>query len=517
MTSLARSIFHGVPPRFTRSLVLPIFACLFTTQVPAQSADPAPVLQQAREAARQDRNRDSALLFERAISLAPDRRAEFLPEYADQLTYSGSAREAVAFYQEALKGAQGEPRLRLLRGLGLALLWSDQPVRASGIYEEYLRARPDDTDATRNLARSLLWSERKRTAAELLQAHLREHPNDQEARVLLAQSLAWRGLPHAASEVLDHAGLAGNAGALALRNELRPSLRARTQADAHRSTQSDRLEIETLRFGHEVPVASARGAAGLRLSRMGYESVATGEAVRVARASAHGRWRFSEAAEINAELGRENISPEGSASFGKLVYAGWITWWAGDALRLDLSSSRQTFDNLRSLRLGLTLVQNGVSVDLTPDERQRYNVRLERGLYSDGNRRSSAHASGEWRWSLRPPLWLGVRHSRSSFAARLDNGYFNPDRVDVTQATLRFSHRFASAWDLEAFVAAGREHAVPDGSKPAYDASLALGYRVSPATRLEARAQRFTSRTQVSGGVGGFERTTFGLRLDQGW
>ncbi len=112
----------------------------------------------AREAARNDRNHDAADFFARAIELAPDRRDGLLQEYADQLTYSGRAATAVGLYREiiATRFAGREPDRPLQSALGLALLWSDQPVAARKIFESLLAADPDDPHARRSLADALV-------------------------------------------------------------------------------------------------------------------------------------------------------------------------------------------------------------------------------------------------------------------------------------------------------------------------------------------------------------------------
>ncbi|MBL0419000.1 tetratricopeptide repeat protein [Ramlibacter sp. AW1] len=497
-------------------------ALVISCGVPLQAQEADQLLQQAREAARQDRNRASADLFEQLLRQAPHRRPELLPEYADQLTYSERARQAVPLYREALAtGAVDAPqRQRLLKGLGLALLWSDQPGEAGGVYRELLREQPGDLDAQRNLARALSWSGRQREAIAVLEPLLQQRPDDREARVQLAESQQWMGRPDLARRTLADSRLEGDEKAARLRDEGIRSTRPRTWVDAQRSSQSDELDIRQWRLGHEASLADGRGAAGLRLTQLDFERGDGTDDVRLTRPSVFGRWRFSDAAELNAELGAERIDPRGTPSFDRWIYASWFTWWPGDQVRIDFSSSRTTFDNLRSLRQGLTAVQNGASVDFTPSERQRYNLRLERGIYSDGNRRWAGQASGEWRMRLKPEVWLGVRHGRQDFEQQLDNGYFNPDRVRVTQATARLQHRLpaeAGPWDVTAFLALGREDAVPDGSKPAWDASLAIGRQLTRDTRLEARVQRFSSRTQSAGGTSGFERTTVGLRLEQRW
>lgn len=108
----------------------------------------------ARSDAQNDRNRRSADRFARAIKLAPERRGELLREYADQLTYSGRAAEAVVLYRELIATKhRGRPTpADLLTAQALALLWSDQQNAAIRVYERVLKLQPEDEDARRHVA-----------------------------------------------------------------------------------------------------------------------------------------------------------------------------------------------------------------------------------------------------------------------------------------------------------------------------------------------------------------------------
>lgn len=470
----------------------------------------------ARAAARADRNREAADLFARALAQAPERRRELLQEYADQLNYSGRSRAAIPLYREALQAPHsGEERLRLLKGLGLAYLWTDQPSLARPVFETLVREQPDDGDASRNLGRALSWSGRQREAVAHLQRHLAAHPGDDEARVIMAQAQAWLGRPDSAATTLAQLR-APRADAQKLAADLDRARAPHTIADVQRSTQSDHLDIRAERLGQTASFAQGRGTAGVRIDHIAYDQQDGGDSARVDRPMLLGRYRFSDAAELNAEIGQERIRPLTGPDHSPTVYASWLTLWPNDLWRVDLSTNRNTFDNLKSLRLGITARQVGWSTDFTPTERQRYTVRLEHADYSDGNTRRNAQFEAEYRWRTHPDAWFGVRHTRIAFARQLDNGYFNPLDFESTQATARIAWRpdgDDGRWDVAATAAIGREHANPDGSKPAHDASLRVGWRVDPRTRVEARAQRFSSLTTSSG----FARTTFGLSLDRSW
>lgn len=505
--------------RMGMALFLTLFLCAFALPLAAgaqANAAESALVEAARLAARTDRNRESADLFEQAILAQPDRRRDLLPEYADQLLYSGRSAQAVLLYTEALKApASRDERLRLLKGLGLALLWTDRPGRAREVFEAVVREQPNDHDARRNLGRAMSWSGRQREAVDHFQLLLREHPQDQEARVQLAQAQAWLGLPDEAAQTLTQV-TEPREDARKLREELQRSAAPRTVVDAQSASQSDRLNMRALRLGHAISFAEGRGSVGVRIDRLDYERDDGSDSARVTRPMMHARYRFNRSLEINGEAGREHIQPTGSPAMEPTVYATWLTWWPSDLFRFDFSANQGTFDNLQSLRLGLTSAQRGVSVDFTPSERERYTLRLERGHYSDGNSRGWGQAEVEYRWSSQPQAWIGLRHTRFEFERQLNNGYFNPLTFESTQVTLRtlwLPDGAGGRWDVAGYLALGRENAVPDGRKPAYDVSLRAGWKLDRQTRIEGRAQRFSSRTTSAG----FARTIVGINLDRSW
>ena len=474
------------------------------------------LVQAARVAAQTDRNRESAHLFAQAIALAPERRRELLQEYADQLTYSDRSSQAVPLYEHVLVAPRSQDeKLRALKGLGIAYLWSDRPSQARSVFQTFLRENPADQDVRRNLGRALSWSGRQREAIAYLQQLLSDHPDDQEARLQLAQSQAWMGRHDLATQTLE--GVTANReDASKLREELARATAPRTVVDAQQSKQSDQLNIRSVRLGHALSFQDGRGAAGFRLERTEYEREDQSDSAEVSRPVVHGRYRLSDAFEINAEVGRERINPRGGPARDATVYSSWLTWWPSDLFRFDLSTSRSSFDNLQSLRLGITAQQNALSMDFTPSERQRYSGRIERASYSDGNARRGSQLQAEYRLFPHPEAWVGVRHTRFTFDRQTNNGYFNPLTFYATQLTLRSTWRPdgpEGRWELGANAAFGGEHAQPDGNKPASDFSLRAGYKIDAETRLEIRLQRFSSLTSASG----FSRNTFGLTLARTW
>lgn len=469
----------------------------------------------ARAAARENRNAQSARLFEQAIAQEPQRRRELLRELADQLTYSNRARDAIPLYEEVLGSplSAGET-LQARKGLGLALLWTDQPTRARAVFEQVLQQDEGDADASRNLGRALSWGGRQREAVAHLHQHVLRHPQDAEARVILAQAQAWMGRGDRAATSLQGVD---REDAGRLRAQMAADQAPRTVLEGQRSVQSDDLRIDAWRVQHAVGLAQGRGMLGLRLERFDYEREDGSDSAQVSRPMLLGRWRFSDALEWNVEAGRERITAQGTPSSEFTAYSTWLTLWPHDVLRVDISSSRSDLDNLRSLRLGLTHQDHGLSTDFTPTERQRYTARWQQSRYSDGNARRWSEVEAEYRWWTHPDAWVGLKHTRFRFERLLNNGYFNPLHFESTQVSLRtrwLPAGDAGPWVVEARVALGRERADNEGDKGSYDVELRGRYRLDPQTSLVAHAQRFSSRTASSTG---FARSTFGIRLERSW
>lgn len=493
---------------------------VWTFAVQASSAQPQPsasaLVEQARDAAKRDQNANSADLFARIIAQDPSRRRELLAEYADQLTYSKRPAQAVPIYEEILQEPRSsEERERAQKGLGLALLWSDQPSRASKVYAQILADHPQDRNAQRSLVRALSWSGRQREALVRANEILAMHPEDDETRTMAAQALSWMGRPDRASETLGSA-VDKREDALRLDRQLKIDQAPRALLDSRGSTQSDGLDIRNWRAAQSVTFAQGRGTAGLRVDHTDYRQTKSRDSASVVRPGAYGRYRFSDSLELNAELGQDRIRMADGTVQDLGVWSSWLTWWPDDVLRFDLSTNRDTFDNLKSLRLGITARQHGLSMDFKPTDRQRYTVRVSRSNYSDSNIRDWGQLETEYRWRTHPDIFAGLRYTQFSFSTLLDNGYFNPLRYRSTQVTLR------TIWTpggdegrlhLEGGLALGREVADPGGSKPANDASLRFIYDINPQTQLALRAQRFTSRTADSG----FARGLLGLSLKHAW
>ncbi|MBB3021566.1 tetratricopeptide (TPR) repeat protein [Microvirga lupini] len=117
----------------------------------------------ARQAAERTRNADAASFFRRAIETAPQRRQELLPEYADQVAYSGNPAGAVPLYREALRDGQRPEveRRRVRRGLAFAFLWSNQFREAIAAWQPLFRENPRDEEARKAFSDALVGAARQ--------------------------------------------------------------------------------------------------------------------------------------------------------------------------------------------------------------------------------------------------------------------------------------------------------------------------------------------------------------------
>ena len=493
-------------------------AALASVSVAAQNLDE--LANAARQAARTDRNRESADLFEQLLALAPQRRGEWLLEYAEQLTYSQRAAKAVPLFREflALQPAPAQRR-SALKGLALALSWADRPSESRLIYETILAEDSDNIDLQRSLGRVISWSGRQREAQTYLRDFVARHPSDQEGRFLLAQAQWWLGRSDAARATLAGADPAApkSEEERSLQRSLNQAGGQSTRLEQQHSTQSDQLDIANTLFEHEWTSASGLTLLAPRWQSISYKAPAGEPGVTVERAGARMRQRFADDVEFNLEAATDTIRPQGLAQYSQLTYSSWLTWWPSDVLRLDVSSKRETFDDVRSLQRAIAARGEGVSLDWLPDEFSRLTARWSQADYSDGNQRNFGQFELERRLSTHPWVWAGLRATHFDFARQLDNGYFNPLSFNAYSLTLRANGGSTApgarlSWSAQ--LAAGTEHANPDGNKPSYDLGANVSYRVTDRTTLEARLQRFSSLTASASG---FARTTAGVTLVYHW
>jgi cellulose synthase/poly-beta-1,6-N-acetylglucosamine synthase-like glycosyltransferase/thioredoxin-like negative regulator of GroEL len=157
----------------------------------------------AHKAAQEDQNKEAANFLAEAIRLFPTKRSLILKEYADKLTFSGDAKEAIPLYRETIAqgGKAADIRDEHL-GLALALSWDSQLTAALNEYQNLVSTDPDDIDAGNGVARVLSWSGRQSDAETAYRRILSLSPNNPEAQRGLAQVEDWQGHHRLAQAVL---------------------------------------------------------------------------------------------------------------------------------------------------------------------------------------------------------------------------------------------------------------------------------------------------------------------------
>lgn len=502
---------------------------------------------QAREAARTDRNAESARLFEQAITADPALRLELLREYADQLTYSDRAADAVPLYKELLarEDLAADDRVRLLRSLALALSWSGRHHDAVAAYTQVLAANARDVDALVNRAKVQVWRQNYRSAQRDLEQALAIEPANAEAIRSLAESQSysgrqrealttlarlpadhrsaeslrllartqyWSGRPGAARESLAQvmAVEPDDRAAAALGDEVELSLRPQFEATVRHSDQSNDTSFTQASAWQTVYPSEA-----LTLS-LGYDGFFfrsdDGGTLDVHRPAVTLGYRPALDLQLNAQLGL-TVEEELAKTDIFPTYNLWASYLPSDGLRIDAGINRSTLDNLRSGFLDIRTNTYSLSADVGTDLGWKAIVRGTFTNFSDGNERIWGQAEIRRRVSWSPNVFLGARYTRFSFAEILDNGYFNPDSLQAIEATAQVWGR-TGAFYYDVRGAVGREDTRPGDPRFVYSGEARLSYLVNARHQLELFVNSFSSR---AGAPGGFSRTTTGLAWRVRW
>ncbi len=467
-----------------------------------------------------------ALAAAAVASLAPA-PADASPrlDEADRLSWDGRLDEAVALYRQVTTSADPQEARRAHAGLGRALSWQGRQRAATAAWRAALALDPGDAEARRGLARTLSWRGHQHEAAALMQARRAEDARDEEAAWILAESLEWMGRGDRALGVLRSQaaadGAAGKADSRAARKlaTMEAALRPELRIDLRDFERSDGLAIAEQALAARQPLADGRGHAGARLSQARYRPDAGGAGtatlIRVQRLGLDGRWRFDDRLEWHGDLGIDRIDSVGArGDHDELVWSTWLTAWPRDGLRLDLSSTRHTFDSEITLRQGLVATQTALSADVTPDDLHLVSGKLERTGFSDGNRRQGWELRAQRRLAQQPRLWLGARATQWRFERPGQPGYYNPGRFRLLELQLQASGWLGPGVYWELRFAPGRETEDGAASRSVRSGAAQLAWSVTPATTLELAYDHSTSRTQPGSGFSrGIARLTLKQRL----
>jgi tetratricopeptide (TPR) repeat protein len=551
----------SVAPR-RRFLVLALMAGLvLCARVPAR-ADDTPADRAGRaaaEAAGLKCNAEAAVLYQRAITLDPSRRKEWLWKLAEQLTWSHQDKEAISLFREALaSGLTGDDekwaRLRyslslrrkhqfrealrqcdlvlskspndLNARLGRAetLAWWDKKDEAKREYEAVLRLDPDNKDARRDLGQLQSWRRQDRDAEHRLTSVLHDDPKDSWGALFLAQAQKNIGRPDRARQTLldflaahpqDTLDKESGESIRHLLQDIELHQRPGAGSDFQISHQSDHLTIATQTFWQDRPLDDGRSSINPQYQRYDYNPEGGQPSIQVSRPGVQGHHRFNDATDVTGNLYVDVIQPqEGHKNHTELTYNTYVTLWPNDHFRFDVGSNRVTFDNIQSLLQGITGTYGTFSMDFLPDEATRFTARANYGAYSDGNEQRWTQLELERRVWLHPVVLIGARYTSMGFSEMLDHGYFNPSSYHSGVLTLHLygSHIGRLFYDFDGSY--GHESSNPGGGKPNSSAGAHLTYLLGKRWELQARYTYFSSLQASSGG---FARRTTGIYLHFVW
>ena len=520
---------------------------LFIAPAPAQAQNVLP-FDQARAAARDDRNREAAELFAKALQAEPSLRHLILRELADQLTFSDRAAQAVPFYREVLSWNEisEDERWRAKRGLALALAWSGQHAAAVKAYTELLERDRNDRDARLNRARVQGWRHhyaeaeadfrlllakdskdadalRGLSEVQSLAGHQREAIKtlepiassgaDARTLFLLSRAQQWSGRADLAGPTLARSiALApSNRDALSLQTEIRLSRRPSAQAGGRYSDQSDHTQIRGFTAIQDFYPSSILETAGFQYDLERYSS-SKGPNVTVQRAGVHGQLELSKSFSIRGEGGLAIQHAAGNHDEYP-IFNVYGTLIPSDFLRFDFGAARQGFDNVRSMFLHIRSTDYGASVDIGSDSDWKASFRTNYSRVSDGNSRIWGQIEVRRRLGWSPNSFAGIRATRFSFDELLDHGYFNPKSLRSVEAFTQVWGKLGNGWfDLHGAV--GAEDQNPGKTRLVYSAEAKVTHPLGNGLEIEGFVNSFTAHHDATGG---FSRKTVGLALRRRW
>ncbi|GEM_PF-1215538 len=161
----------------------------YRTLLAAKPDDADLLIEAARVYGWDNRNADSARLYERVIRVAPARRADVLLPLAWQLLWSRQAQAAVPYFEEYVRAHPKDAKARL--GLAEALMYSGHWRRAQVQYARVLRSSPQNWRAQLGIARALVKRKDYPAALEVYRKVLLARPRDANLLIEVARVYGW--------------------------------------------------------------------------------------------------------------------------------------------------------------------------------------------------------------------------------------------------------------------------------------------------------------------------------------
>ncbi|MBD5634176.1 MAG: hypothetical protein IAI49_06820, partial [Candidatus Eremiobacteraeota bacterium] len=314
--------------------------------------------------------------------------------------------------------------IEALLGQARVLSWQDQLSPSLRDYKHILALDPGNLEARENIARVQSWRGRQRVAHKLADAVLADHADDLSAALTRANSELWMGRPNRAA--LDERVLLRNhptdSGVRNLANDLSDQRMPQLRIASSTANSSDGLNIRSTTFENEYPIDQGASSFGVRYEPISYVGNSSEGSATERRIGLFAHDRLSDLVELHGTVQNDEVSVTGVANRKLLLYDTYLTLYPNDTLRFDFGQRQESFDNVVSLRMGLTAVFDTASLDITPDENTRLSVRANQGRYTDGNRRGWEQVEFERAVLRKPRLSFGARTTGYSFSQNLYDG-----------------------------------------------------------------------------------------------
>jgi hypothetical protein len=293
-----------------------------------------------------------------------------------------------------------------------------------------------------------------------------------------------------------------------LRDQISSMQRPTASAAVRYSTQSDDLDIRQEEVTQDFYFKYGRSRLGLGVMAINYNP-SLQNSINLYGGTLNGHHRINDFSEITGEVRLNHVTGQ-FLKYDIATYDVYATIKPSDSFRIDLDVNRRIFDNITSLRLNISAVSYGGSVDYTPNNRMRITARFAVSDFSDGNWRRTEELEGLLRVITSPSVEVGFRATNFHFKKLLNNGYFNPRDYVSGEALVRLRAPLNKRLNIDFTGAAGVENADPGGSKPLFKAALRLSYKLSDRWSLDSELSYFSSRSSSSSG---FARTSGMLGL----
>jgi len=529
----------------------------------AQSPDDSDLLiEVARVLGYADRNAESAQMYRRVLTVAPQRRADVRRSLAWQTLWTPDAVAAEALFLESLD-ADPDPA-DAWRGIAEARQQQNDLSGAVDAYEELLRLTPDDAVMSRRRAQLLVWQGRHQDGIDAFEALVQRDPGDRLSRIGLARALndagrhrqalarfgqidevgldaddrfsraralQWAGFP----ELADRELLAIDTpdAQWVHRYQTSRELAGRWLAEINGSTDRDGLDTRTMIVGSSLPLRYP-AIVGASVRQVRFDDPLG--RVRGARFQVDASTRIGTPTDTHGVIwpsvtiawnDYDHRGAGGGASAGSWhpVTGGVrMHWLPTDLVRIDAELGRETVETPKAVEERVTIDVASIGVEWRPVPVWSLAASLAHLRFDDGNARDRLYVRAERTVLPSPRIRVGLEAQRFSSSDPAGpstswRGYWSPDKYGEARLFVSWSHDWQD-WQFEARAGLGTARET-DGwgnrsSGRPNTWELVAVRDLSPTLQLRAQIGGSGSGMGVGTGGSGYWRRYAGISLI-GW